>query len=132
MLFKDRLRLRQDDGSGAVPMDVLRRLRLPMPEDVLEQFIGDHGIKYEYQRQYGEVDLHALRWDLVPTTAAEIIACSVYPGFQDYLDGCREKTRNVPRTGCTGPRGSSAQTEHLMVRLRPRSPAGQMRRRRCC
>jgi hypothetical protein len=100
--MKELLRLRKDDRTGAVPMDVLRRLRLPMPEDVLEQFLGDHGIKHEFQQQYGELDLHGLRWDLVQTAAKEIIACSAYPGFQEWVQSCRKRTLDVPKTGWAG------------------------------
>jgi hypothetical protein len=99
ILFKELLRLRKDDRTGAVPMDVLHRLRIPMPEDVLEQFLGDHGINHDFQRQYGELDLHTIRWNLVATPATEIIACSAYADFQEYVDDCRGKTLNVPNTG---------------------------------
>jgi hypothetical protein len=37
VILKELLRLRKDERSGGVPMGVLPRLLLPMPEDVLEQ-----------------------------------------------------------------------------------------------
>lgn len=99
MLFMELMRLRKDSQSGAVPMDVLRRLKLPMPEDVLEQFINDHGLNHDFQRQYGQLDLHALEWNRVPTPASEIIACSVYPDFREHLENRRDQAAEVPKSG---------------------------------
>ncbi|MCI0457083.1 MAG: hypothetical protein L0Z62_08895 [Gemmataceae bacterium] len=99
MLFKELLRLKTDSPSGCIPMSVLQRLRLPMPDDVLEQFLADHGVTHEFQGQYGDLDLHGIDWRLIPTPAAEIINCSVYPGFQDWFDAVRERTLEVPRSG---------------------------------
>ena len=102
MLMKELLRLRKDNRSGAIPIEVLRQLRLPMPDDVLEQFVHDHGIKHEFQEQYGELDLHSLSWTLERKTAKEIIACSVYPNFRGWVDSCRKRTLDVPKTGWKG------------------------------
>lgn len=100
MLFKELLRLRTDRQSGRIPLQVLQRLRLPMPDDVFEQFVADHGVRPEFQEQYGELDLHGLKWRLIPTPAAEIINCSVYPRFQeDCFDIVREFTLTVPKYG---------------------------------
>src|SRR5690349_9946557 len=99
MQLKEILRLRRDSASGQVPMDVLRRLRLPMPDDVLEQFVGDHGVKGPTLEQYGDLDLHALHWNLVSASASEIVACSVYPDYREYLDATRQKTLDVPTRG---------------------------------
>ena len=40
-----------------------------MPDDVLEQFVADHGTKHGFQQQYGELDLHALGWRLAELPA---------------------------------------------------------------
>lgn len=42
--------------AGTVPLEVLQLLELPMPEDVLEQFVYDHGTKEAFQCQYGHLD----------------------------------------------------------------------------
>ncbi len=59
MKLREILRFRRTPG-GDVPIEILRELRSTMPEDVLEQFVADHGTEGEFQEQYGELDLHAL------------------------------------------------------------------------
>src|SRR5438552_13292090 len=92
MLFKELLRLKTDSRSGCIPMPVLQRLCLPMPEDVLEQFLADHGVKHEFQEQYGDLDLHGLDWRFIHIPAGEIIRCSVFSGFRDWFDAICERT----------------------------------------
>jgi hypothetical protein len=99
MLFKELLRLKTDKKNGCIPLAVLQRLRLPMPDDVLEQFLADHGVKHEFQKQYGDLDLHGLHWRLILTPAAEIFQCSVYPGFQEWFDAVHDRTLEVPKSG---------------------------------
>jgi len=99
MLFKDLLRLPIDKRTQTVPEGVLRRLRLPMPEDVFEQFICDHGVNSELQEQYGNLDLHALRWERVALPAEEIVACSVRLECTRYVDDRRKMALNVLETG---------------------------------
>lgn len=100
MRFKALLRFRQDEGE--VPIEILRELRLPMPEDVLEQFLADHGTKFEFQDQYGALDLHSLTWRLATLPAREILAASMYPDFADYTGGISDRTRVVGRQGWDG------------------------------
>ncbi len=89
-------------SAGVVPIDVLEALRLPMPNDVLEQFVLDHGTKGEFQQQYGHFDLHAMYWELTSIQASEILACSVYPPFADWMETVAGRTRAVATEGWTG------------------------------
>jgi hypothetical protein len=66
-----------------------------MPDDVLEQFVWDHGTDSEFQRQYGHLDLHALGWQLCAIPAGEVLTCSVNPGFADYVAAVADRTRVV-------------------------------------
>jgi hypothetical protein len=50
MRLREILRFRRT-SAGVVPMDVLRSLGLPMPDDVLVQFVFDHDTKWEFQEQ---------------------------------------------------------------------------------
>lgn len=83
-------------NAGTVPLEVLRSLEIPMPEEVMEQFIFDHGTKEEFQRQYGHLDLHALKWDLLSIPAEDILACSVYPPYASLIKSVAASTRVVP------------------------------------
>ena len=60
-------------------MDVLQALELPMPNDILEQCVADHGTKWEFQQQYGELDLHALHWELLNGKKKVLVAVSAPP-----------------------------------------------------
>jgi hypothetical protein len=87
-------------SAGVVPMEVLQALGLPMPDDVLEQFVFDHGTKWEFQEQYGDLlDLHALRWRQLALPASEILGCSVYPHILERVTGVADWTRAVPENG---------------------------------
>jgi hypothetical protein len=70
MRLREILRFRQT-SAGVVPIELLRALRLPMPDDVLEQFVFDHGTNGEFQERFGDLDLHAVRWQLLALSASE-------------------------------------------------------------
>jgi hypothetical protein len=98
MQVREIMRFRQT-SAGVVPMEVLRSLALPMPDDVLEQFVFDHGTKDHVQRQYGHLDLHAIRWEQLALPAFEILACSVYTSFTDFVEAVADQTRIVHAKG---------------------------------
>ena len=98
MRFEELLRFRRDSG-GCVPLPVLESLKLPMPDDVLEQFLGDHGTNAEFQRQYGGLDLHAIRWGLSTLPAGEILDCSTSLHFTEWVETVADRTRLVPGDG---------------------------------
>lgn len=98
MKLKELMRFRQIEGSGSVPDEVLRQLELPVPDDVLEQFVRDHGTKTEFQEQYGELDLHAIQWSLETVTAREFLAATIYRHF-DWQETVARRTRLVARDG---------------------------------
>ena len=98
MHFREIMHFRRT-SAGAVPMGVLQSLELPMPEDVLEQFVFDHGTKGDFQKQYGHIDLHALRWDLLSVRTKEVLASTVYPHFAHWMETVAGRTRVVPLGG---------------------------------
>ncbi len=98
MHFREIMRFRRT-SAGTVPLEVLQALELPMPADVLEQFVFDHGTKHEFQQQYGHLDLHALHWECQPIRAEEILACSVHPDYAEWVETAAGRTRAVPREG---------------------------------
>lgn len=89
------MRLRRA-SSGSVPIEVLKKLNLPMPEYVLRHFVHDHGTNWEFQRQYGHLDLHALEWKMPSFPASTLINCSIYPGFQECVDIVERQAFEVP------------------------------------
>ena len=99
-------------SAGTVPWEVLQALELPMPADVLEQFVFDHGTKEEFQRQYGHLDLNALRWVLSSIPAEDILACSVYPQYANRIETVADRTRVVPTKGWDDVSLSSEAVEH--------------------
>jgi hypothetical protein len=98
MRFREIMRFRRTT-IGSVPLEVLKSLQLPMPEDVLEQFLFDHGTNGYFQLQYGNVDLHGLRWELMSIPASEILGCSVYAEFARWIETAAGRTRVVPQEG---------------------------------
>ncbi len=116
------LRFRQIEGGGSIPDDVLAQLDLPMPPDVLEQFISDHGTKEEFQLQYRHLDLHAVAWRLTPVTAREFLAASMFERFRDWTETVTGRTRVVPQEGWGDvllPRGAAGHWQSHGTWLRP-------------
>jgi hypothetical protein len=103
-------------------MEVLKALRLPMPDDVLEQFVHDHGIRDEFQCQYGELDLHSIRWRIEPITAERLLSASIYPPFAKWVETVANRTRVVPAQGWTGvllPPGAARHWQQKRTWIRP-------------
>lgn len=98
MRLQEIMRFRRT-SAGTVPLEVLHVLGLPMPDDVLEQFVFDHGTKGEFQEQYGGLDLHAVHWQQLALPASEILACSTYPRFAAFVEAIADRTRVVPEEG---------------------------------
>jgi hypothetical protein len=79
-------------GSG-VPIERCRDLfwgsaivaALNWPKEVVDQFLFDHGTNEGFRRQYGDLDLSALRWKLEMLSASELASAGVYFGFADWL-----------------------------------------------
>jgi hypothetical protein len=99
MLFSDLLRFRQEARESSVPEDIIRQLGIPMDEDVLEQFIIDHGTNEEFQQQFGNLDIHQIEWRLVPTAASDILSASIFEPFKDMVSSAADLTRVIPREG---------------------------------
>lgn len=98
MYLRELLRLRRSP-TGGVPIEVLRSLALPMPDEVFEQFIVANGTRDEFQRQYGSLDLHAIGWKQVALTTSDLCSCSVSPLFAEHVDSVSDRTRAVYRRG---------------------------------
>lgn len=70
--------------EGRVPMEALSALKETIPEDVLEQFLYDHALNPDFQKQYGHLDLSRIVWELCCLPASEIVQASTYHGFRDW------------------------------------------------
>ncbi len=98
MRLQEVLRLRRNN-AGAVPLEVLQTLGLPMPDDVLEQFVCDHGTKDDFQHQYGDLDLHAVEWKLIELPTSELLTCSIFPSYIAWIETARNRTYAVQVNG---------------------------------
>lgn len=98
MLFKDLLRLRRHP-SGLVPMEVLEALELPMPQEVLEDFVQKTGTHESFQQLFGELDLHTLRWERRSLPASELLACSFDAQFAQFVTERANQARRVITEG---------------------------------
>lgn len=76
MKFKELSLFARDDGGSGIAPAAARALGLPMPDDVLEQFILDHGLNHHFRAKYGELDLHGLAWSKERLPIGVIASCS--------------------------------------------------------
>jgi hypothetical protein len=91
MRFAD-LRYFAKTSAGGLSAEGARALKLPMPEDVLEQFIIDHALNHKFQREYADLDLYAISWELAQLPTAEII--SSWSKCDGYVDEVAEILSN--------------------------------------
>lgn len=77
--------------SGRIDLDALRQALPSTPENVLNQVYADHGRNCAFQRQYRHLDIGRIEWKLERVSGEEIVACTVWPEFQDWFDSvaCR-------------------------------------------
>lgn len=83
------------ESSGNLDGDAVRSLQLPMPDDVLEQLVLDHGNKPEFLAQYGHVDLWTLDWALEATLASTLMGATIYPRFARWVDSVDRRSQGV-------------------------------------
>jgi hypothetical protein len=91
--------------SGKLDASAARALRLPMPVEVLEQFVIDHGLNEQFQREYAELDLHAIAWELEDLPVTQIVSC--WSKFDDYVSEIaallRKHVDDKPHPPCISP-----------------------------
>lgn len=83
------------ESSGCVSEQALRALNLPVPDDVLEQVLCDHGANPEFQIQYARLDLRATEWHLEHRRASELCGASVYSRFSHWVESVEHRTRTI-------------------------------------
>jgi hypothetical protein len=98
---------RAGNGTSIAP-GAARSLGLPMPEDVLEQFVIDHGLNPQFQRRYGDLDLRRVRWTKERLSVATIERCSY--NFEQRVESLRQRFREAASWEETG--GLSSEAVH--------------------
>lgn len=83
------LLLFEKNSHGGVNEHIIQQLNLPMPDDVLEQFIIDFGTDSDFQSRYGEIDLHQLTWAKQYTGVEQLL--SVDSKFDDYVKNVSQR-----------------------------------------
>jgi hypothetical protein len=77
---------RPRDEVWATFVEDARIKGLGWPELVVQQFLFDHGMKDEFLRQYGHLDLETLRWDTRDLVADEFVGLSVFEDFEPWVE----------------------------------------------
>ena len=111
MKFSEIMNLPWDRYSGRIDMAALEYALPETPRDVLEVF-SDHGRKSQFQKQYGHIDLSALRWQCVELPAAEIIECSIYDGHSSFFASVIQRTGSFASEGWRCIRGRPEVVAH--------------------
>jgi hypothetical protein len=77
----------RDSGRGFSAFRESDKVRnLGWPDDVAEQWLYDHSDKGPFLKDYGDVDLAQIRWDLEALHAAEIAAMPTGVSEHDLMD----------------------------------------------
>ena len=83
MRFKELKTFARNPNGNALDPEAIKALELPMPSDVLEQLVTDHGLNDKYQCSYGDLDLHRIAWTKEPLSIQCISQCS--SKFDNYV-----------------------------------------------
>lgn len=70
-----------------------------MPEQVMRQFLLDHGRNNEFQGQYGQIDLNAVVWVKESLQGNDLLACSHFEQFDRRVQSSRSKISLFPKEG---------------------------------
>lgn len=97
-LYSDLLCLKPDAG-GRLPIELLRPLGLPIPDDVLEQFCSDHATNCDFQEQYGHLNLRIMSWQLQELRASQIAKATVFEEFRRWTSGVTNRLRHFEEDG---------------------------------
>lgn len=69
------------------------------PEDVVRQFYADHGANPDFIAQYGELDVSGLVWSKDRLSGSELVAASVYPGFERWFLSVKRRLDSFSEKG---------------------------------
>ena len=76
MRFRELTTFARNHNGAALAPEAIEALELPIPSDVLEQFVIDHGLNEEFQHCYGDLDLHHISWSKETLLIPSISLCS--------------------------------------------------------
>lgn len=99
MLFRDLLNLPYNSRSNIIDVSALRQALPAVPDAVLGQVLSDHGRKEDFQRQYGTIDLLAVRWRQLTLSAAELARASVNRDFENWVNQVSKRASRFAQTG---------------------------------
>jgi len=89
MNLRDLLLFSRIEGGAGISPRAARALNLPMPDDVLEQFIIDHGHDPRFLDRYEQLDLYSLSWTKEMIQTARIVNCT--SKFDSYVQDIAER-----------------------------------------
>ena len=87
MKFSELMLLPYNKETDIILIEALRPILTNFPDEVLQDFLSDHGRKDDFQLQYGSLDLDAIKWEKIMISAQAIIDCSFYTEFKVWFEG---------------------------------------------
>ena len=98
MKFPDLLALKYDPRSDVIDRGALAE-RLPDTPEVALEVYSDHGRKGDFQEQYEGIEISRLRWERVELTARDLLDCSIFPGFSEWVDTVAHRIEDFAQDG---------------------------------
>jgi hypothetical protein len=81
------MHIKYDERSNKIYIEELKKYLTNFPDEVLQDFLSDHGRKYDFQHQYGNIELNKINWEIVEISGETILHCRYYNDFKPWLDG---------------------------------------------
>lgn len=101
MKFHELLKLKHDRNSLVIDEGEIAALLPSTPQEVIQQVYSDHGMKSEFQDQYGSLELSNISWEKVSLTAAEIAICAYNERFSSWFKNVEQRPAAFANQGWT-------------------------------
>lgn len=98
MLFRNLLELDFNKNTGVIDRDQISKILHKTPPDVLEMYCF-HGRKDEFQEQYSDINIGNLNWRISSCYAYDILKCSLYSEFVEWVNSVSERLNNFDTIG---------------------------------
>ncbi len=87
------------DQSGNINIPALQDSLPDTPLEVHEDLLSGFGKNDDFLELYGDIDLSKIKWEKHKLRAKELVECSYYNKYSDWLEGMSERMDNYSTLG---------------------------------
>ena len=99
MKFSDLLNQPYCSRRNIIEFESLKSLLPDTPESVIKQVYSDHGRKFEFQDQFGDIEISEIRWNLASLSAGKIVTCAINDRFSSWFTNVGKRASHFHTDG---------------------------------